>query len=31
MSLCVYAHTYDHICLFAYVYEYMQQVWVVRS
>lgn len=31
MSFCVYALTYDHICLFAFVYEYMQHVWVVTS
>lgn len=31
MSFCVYGLTYDHICLFAYVSEYMQHMWVVRS
>lgn len=31
MSFCVYALAYDYICLFAYVYEYMQHMWVVRS
>lgn len=31
MSFCVYVLAYDYICLFAYVYEYMQHVWVVRS
>jgi len=31
VCFCVYALIYDCIFLFAYVYEYMQHVWAVRS